>query len=101
MQAYRAFYEDVTSVLEKNFGLSSDHQRYHNVTSANVFARKYEKGKGSENNIILRIAWSACLWDSRRIAIAKTIADALNKHFENDVTKELNSELKIKKSGYY
>ena len=101
MQAYRTFYEDVTSVLEKNFGLTSDHQRYHNVTSANVFARKYEKGKGSENNIILRIAWSACLWDSRRIAIAKTIADALNKHFENDVTKELNSELKIKKSGYY
>ena len=100
MQAYRAFYEDVTSVLEKNFGLTSDHQRYHNVTSPNVFARKYEKGKGSENNIVLRIAWSACLWDSRRIAIAKTIADALNRHFENDVTKGDNPELKIKRSGY-
>ena len=100
MQAYRTFYEDVTSVLEKNFGLTSDHQRYHNVTSPNVFARKYEEGKGSENNIVLRIAWSACLWDSRRIAIAKTIADALNRHFENDVTKECNPELKLKKSGY-
>ena len=100
MQAYRAFYEDVTSVLEKNFGLTSDHQRYHNVTSPNVFARKYEEGKGSENNIVLRIAWSACLWDSRRIAIAKTIADALNRHFENDVTKGDNPELKIKRSGY-
>ena len=100
MQAYRTFYEDVTSVLEKNFGLTSDHQRYHNVTSPNVFARKYEEGKGSENNIVLRIAWSACLWDSRRVAIAKTIADALNRHFENDVTKEYNPELKLKKSGY-
>lgn len=100
MQAYRTFYEDVTSVLEQNFGLTSDHQRYHNVTSPNVFARKYEEGKGSENNIVLRIAWSACLWDSRRIAIAKTIADALNRHFENDVTKENNPELKLKKSGY-
>ena len=100
MQAYRAFYEDVTSVLEKNFGLTSDHQRYHNVTSPNVFARKYEEGKGSENNIVLRIAWSACLWDSRRIAIAKIIADALNRHFENDVTKGYNPELKIKRSGY-
>ena len=100
MQAYRAFYEDVTSVLDKNFGLTSDHQRYHNVTSPNVFARKYEEGKGSENNIVLRIAWSACLWDSRRIAIAKTIADALNRHFENDVTKGDNPELKIKRSGY-
>ena len=100
MHAYRTFYEDVTSVLEKNFGLTSDHQRYHNVTSPNVFARKYEEGKGSENNIVLRIAWSACLWDSRRIAIAKTIADALNRHFENDVTKGDNPELKIKRSGY-
>ena len=100
MQAYRAFYEDVTSVLDKNFGLTSDYQRYHNVTSPNVFARKYEAGKGSENNIVLRIAWSACLWDSRRIVIAKTLADALNRHFENDVTKEYNPELKVKKSGY-
>ena len=100
MQAYHAFYEDVASVLEKDFNLTSDHQRYHNVTSANVFARKYEKGKGCENNIVLRIAWSACLWDSRRIAIAKTLADALNRHFENDVMKECNSDLKIKKSGY-
>ena len=100
MQAYRTFYGDVTSVLEKNFGLTSDHQRYHNVTSPNVFARKYEEGKGSENNIVLRIAWSACLWDSRRIVIAKTLADCLNRHFENDVTKEYNPELKVKKSGY-
>lgn len=100
MQAYHAFYEDVASVLEKDFNLTSDHQRYHNVTSANVFARKYEKGKGCENNIVLRIAWSACLWDSRRVAIAKTLADALNRHFENDVMKEYNPELRQKKSGY-
>ena len=100
MQAYRTFYEDVTSVLKKNFGLTSDYQRYHNVTSPNVFARKYEEGKGSENNIVLRIAWSACLWDSRRIAIAKTIADALNRHFDAETPKAYLEDLKIKKCGY-
>lgn len=100
MKAYRAFYEDVTAQLEKEFSMTSDHQRYHNVASPNIFARKFRKGKGSENNFILRVAWSACLWDSRRIAIAKTISDTINRHFESDVTKENNTDLKVKKSGY-
>ena len=100
MQAYRTFYEDVTSVLEKNFGLTSDHQRYHNVSSPNIFARKYEEGKGCDNNIVLRVAWSACLWDSRRIAIAKTIADTLNKHFGSATVKEYAPELQEKAIGY-
>lgn len=97
---YKAFYDDVTLNLEEKFTMSSDHQRYHNVTTSNLFARKFEQGKGCKNNIILRIAWSACLWDSRRIAIAKTIADVANRHFERDVAKEYSSELKIKNSGY-
>ena len=52
------------------------------------------------NNVVLRIAWSACLWDSRRIEIAKTIADALNRHFENQIEKLYTPDLKIKKFGY-
>ncbi len=100
MAAYRAFYEDITSELEANYLMTSDHQRYHNVSSANLFARKYEQGKGARNNIVLRIAWSACLWDSRRIAIAKTIADVINRHFEKDVEKKLSGDLKIKMCGY-
>ena len=100
MVAYKAFYDDVTAELEEKFAITSDHQRYHNLSTPNLFARKFEQGKGCENNIILRIAWSACLWDSRRIAITKTLADALNRHFEGEVVKEYASELKIKKSGY-
>ena len=100
MQAYRSFYGDVTAVLEKEFDMTSDHQRYHSVTSPNIFARKYEEGKGCDNNIILRVAWSACLWDSRRIAIAKTIAEALNRHFDSETPKAYLEDLKIKKCGY-
>ena len=100
MDKYRTFYEDVTAELENRFEMKSDHQRYHNVSAANLFARKWEKGRGSRNNIILRIAWSACLWDSRRIQIAKVLADALNSHFESDTEKELSGELKKKTSGY-
>lgn len=99
MQAYRSFYGDVAVVLEKEFNMTSDHQRYHSVNSPDIFARKYE-GEGCDNNIVLRVAWSACLWDSRRIAIAKTIADVLNKHFESDVVKEYAPELTGKAIGY-
>ena len=100
MEAYRAFYEDITSVLSEKFSMDSDHQRYHNVATPNLFARKFAENKGSRNNVVLRIAWSACLWDSRRIAIAKTIADVLNRHFESDKEKNPSSDLKIKKFGY-
>lgn len=100
MEAYHAFYDDLTTELKAKFNMDSDHQRYHSGSNSKLFARKYSEGKGCKNNIILRIAWSACLWDSRRIAMAKTIADALNRHFENDTPKEYDAELKIKKCGY-
>ena len=100
MTAYRAFYEDLSAQLEEHYAMASDHQRYHNVSTPNLFARKYRAGKGAKNNIVLRIAWSACLWDSRRIAIAKTLADLLNRHFEKVQSKVYAPELKIKQSGY-
>ncbi len=100
MAAYRAFYEDVSAELKNQYDMGSDHQRYHNTTTKNLFARKYREGCGAENNIIMRVAWSACLWDSRRIAIAKTIADTLNRHFEDDTEKQYDPELKVKKIGY-
>ena len=100
MKAYKAFYDDVTAELESKFDMTSDHQRYHNTAVANLFVHKFAEGKGSQNNVILRIAWSACLWDMRRIAIAKTLADALNRHFESDVEKLYTPDLKAKQIGY-
>ena len=100
MEKYKAFYEDLSQILETDYGFKSDHQRYHNCSAKTLFARKYKEGHGSRNNIILRIAWSVCLWDMRRIAVARLIAEVLNRHFENDVQKEYSPELKIKQSGY-
>ena len=99
MSAYKTLFDDLSAELESKFAMTSDHQRYHNVTTQNLFARKFSEGRGSKNNIILRIAWSACLWDSRRIAIAKTIADSLNRHFERE-HKEYNADLKAKQCGF-
>lgn len=100
MASYKRFYQDLTQELEMRFNMTSDHQRYHNLTTPTLFARQYTEGRGSKNNIVLRVAWSACLWDMRRIDIAKTIADALNRHFVSENSIEYNPELKVKKSGY-
>ena len=98
--SYKRFYEEISATLESNYSLASDHQRYHNSASANLFARKFDEDKGSKNNIILRVAWSASLWDSRRIAIAKDIADAMNIHLAGISDHKYDPELKVKKSGY-
>ena len=97
---YRSFYEDLSSVLNEKFAMTSDHQRYHNLTTPNLFACKYEDGKGSRNNIILRVAWSACLWDSRRITIAQTIVEALSRHFDKGCEVGISPDLKQKRAGY-
>ncbi len=100
IDAYREFYQEIKVKLLEEFGLDSDHQRYHSATSPNLFARKYKEGRGAQNNIICRIAWSACLWDMRRIAMAKTLADMLNKHFGVGEEVAYDSSLKEKKCGY-
>ena len=100
MAAYRAFYEDISAVIKEKYDLDSDHQRYHNCVNPNIYLRKFEEGKGCENNIVLRVAWSACLWDSRRMAFAQTMAETINRHFESDLQKECAPELKSKKNGY-
>ena len=100
MAAYRAFYEDAAAEIKSKFGLDSDHQRYHNCSAQNIFLRKFEEGKGSDNNIVLRVAWSACLWDSRRVQVVQSLAEVINRHFESDVVKELDPMVKSKRCGY-
>lgn len=100
MAAYRRFYEDLSAEFRERYGMDSDHQRYHGLKTPKLFSRKYLDGKGCDNNITLRVAWSACLWDSRRIAIAKSLADAMNRHFESDVSKNYSLDLMLRKSGY-
>lgn len=100
IEKYKAFYEDLSQKLETTFGFKSDHQRYHNCSTKNLFARKFKDNQGSKNNIILRIAWSVCLWDMRRIAIAKVIAETLNHHFETTQILPVDDDLKIKCFGY-
>lgn len=100
VDAYRRFYEELSAELQTEFGLASDHQRYHDFSSSGLFVRKFAPGKGCRNNVFLRTAWSASLWDVRRMRIAQVIAAAVNRHFDGNVVKEVSPELTTAASGF-
>lgn len=98
---FKALVDDTAMRLQSEFGLESAFQRYHGVglNSHKLFTKKLDN-VANINSFALLIAWSVSLWDSRRTAVARTIADAFNRHLEGDVTKEYSLDLKIKKNGY-
>ncbi len=98
--AYRLFYEELSASLQTEFGLASDHQRYHDFSSPDLFVRKFSPGMGCRNNVFLRTAWSASLWDVRRMKIAQVIAAAVNRHFDGNAVKAQSPELTTVTSGY-
>lgn len=77
-EKYAIFYNSISSILKRDFGILTDNGKYHNSSSANVFLRKRDIPTGG-GNIIMRVAWSAMLWDPRRILLAETIAETINK----------------------
>ena len=85
--------------MEDAFGFKTDRQRYHDTSSPNIFLRKLENSK-KVNGFVLRIAWSVFLWNSRKMEIAKTLADVLNRNIRPDICHQLDEELKAKSIGY-
>lgn len=76
-QRFDAFYQQLTSQLESEFGYESDRHRYHTGAGKKNIARRI--GGGSETNAFtLRTAFKVTVWDDRNIAIAKTIAECIN-----------------------
>ena len=100
MAKYREIYDDLSAEMMEKFDMASDHQRYHATDSSSIYLRKFREGMGSKNNIQLRVAWSACLWDMRRIAIAKSIASVLKRHIEGEEILAVDADLKHKGAGY-
>lgn len=98
---FKALIYDTEMRLKSEFDLESAFQHYHGVglNPHKLYTHKLANAE-SINSFSLCVAWSVSFWDSRRIAIAKCLADALNRHLENDVQKEFDDDLKVKKCGY-
>ena len=91
-------FADLESTLEANYGFKTDRQMYHSTASPDLFMRKLDNA-ANVNSFVLRIAWSVFLWNSRKIEIAKTLADVINQNICNATT-PVSDELKLKGIGF-
>lgn len=96
---YRRFYDDVALHMEANFGLKTDNGRYHASNNPAIFWRAKGLAEGA-NHIILRMAWSAALWDHRRLAIARDLAAIINRDIISLSGNPDNPDLGVKKIGF-
>lgn len=99
IQKFDTWFKDISRVLEEQYGLKSDCQRYHNSSSAKVLPRHLAHAD-KVNSVMLRIAWSVTCWDMRRIQIAKTLAESIANHLEMGESKTISKELTRKDIGY-
>lgn len=91
-------YNELSEQLKSEFDIDSDIQKYHDSSSPKVYIRHLKHSK-SFNSFIVRIAWSAMCWDTRRILIAKTLADSISKHYAGRID-SYPEELKRKGIGF-
>ncbi len=92
-EAFQRFTEEVgTNIPDLKF----DCDKYHSTANPKIFIRQTE----CPNNIVMRMAWSAALWNPRHIEFARQIALAINHQLlGNDGNPEVK-ELKVKKIGF-
>lgn len=91
-------FKDIETTIENNYGYTTDRQLYHNTNSKELYLRKLVNSK-NVNGFVLRIAWSVFLWNSRKIEIAKTLAEIINRNV-GDPNHTICEEMKIKDVGY-
>ncbi|MDE6206875.1 MAG: ion transporter [Muribaculaceae bacterium] len=96
---YEAFYNTLEKRLSDDFGLTIDHQKYHNTHSPNHSLRKISFGDDA-NNMVMRIEWKYLLWSQRRIQLARTIAECLCTSILHTDLPPLAPELEVKAIGY-
>ncbi len=94
--AFDALYKEFATLLETDYSLSADRQRYHTNANAAYFARHLEH---KVNAVALRVAWSVTVRDARAIQIAQSLAQSINRNI-NHTDNPVDPELKIKAIGY-
>lgn len=92
-------FADIETTLDADFDIKTERQQYHSTASPKLFLRQLPN-ISNINGLVVRMAWSCTAWDSRRMLIAKTFADILNRSIQpNTITLE-DTELKVKGIGY-
>ena len=89
----------ISEEMESKYGYLTDFQKYYSSSTPRLFARK-AKNADSVNAIYLRIAFKVLCWDSKRIEIAKNLAEVLHNSIDPESELKTDEELKKKGIGY-
>lgn len=91
-------FTDIENAVQSKYGFLTDRQKYHSSDSPDLFVRKLENAD-SVNAFVLRIAWSVLLWNPKKIEIAQTLAEVINRNIGNP-DRGICQELKVKDIGF-
>lgn len=97
-EEFEQFFLDVTKKLKENLDLDTDKQRYYNTSNPNNIMRKLTHAD-QVNSVALRVKWPFVCCDLRRYLLAKTLADAMHRHFDGGEP-EYEPLLKVKGMGF-
>lgn len=76
-ELFRQLYDQMSTMLERDFALKSDLDEYYKPVGKNNVAVRIGAGKTC-NAFTLRTAFSVTVWDDRNIAILRRMADVIN-----------------------
>ena len=96
---FDTMYKEMSDRLEKEFSIKCDRQRYHDSASKKMYLRHLEN-KDNIEGIVIRIAWSECMWNPAHVQISQTMGEVINKYYDNDKPVGTSDELKAKGIGY-
>lgn len=96
---FDTMYKEMSDRLEKEFSIKCDRQRYHDSASTKMYLRHLEN-KDNIEGIVIRIAWSECMWNPAHVQISQTMGEVINKYYDNDKLVGTSEELKAKGIGY-
>lgn len=77
METYYKFYAELTEVMKLDFEFTVDQQKYHASNNPNLYLRNLLLPE-TTNNIILRLEWNRVLWDTRRMLLARALAEVMS-----------------------
>lgn len=93
------FYNQLAATVAEKFDYKCDCGIFHSFSNPNLIFRRLNL-PAEGNHIIMRMAWSVALWDSRRILLAQTIARILNSSILGISDNPEDKTLTIKKIGF-
>lgn len=98
-EIYKNFYSHFAERMKNDFGIETDNGKYHSYANPKMW-RRVVNLETDVNSVMLRVAWSAMLWNDKRLQIAKTIADCINEYILGKSDVPVPPSLKTKKIGF-